>query len=57
MRCEECGVEADHQAPGWRAYRTDLPANVEFDDDETPIVVFYCANCAEQEFGLSGPIP
>jgi hypothetical protein len=49
MRCEECGVEADNQATGWRAYRNDDP-----DSDDEPGVLVYCPGCAEREFG-GGP--
>jgi hypothetical protein len=31
--------------------RTDLPAWLPPEDDETPIVLFYCPACAEREFG------
>jgi hypothetical protein len=38
--CQECGEEADVEAHGWRAY---------LNDRNEP--VFYCAVCAEREFG------
>jgi hypothetical protein len=41
--CQECGKEADVNAHGWRAYLTD--------DEEDSRPVFYCAVCAEREFG------
>jgi hypothetical protein len=40
--CQECGKEADVHAHGWRAYLTD-------EVESRP--VFYCAVCAEREFG------
>ena len=43
MTCAECGATADENARGWRAYRGDEP-------DESPLLVFYCPECAEREF-------
>jgi hypothetical protein len=48
MRCQECGVDADERAEGWRAYHGHEP-----DEGEEPFVVFYCPVCAEREFGPS----
>lgn len=38
--CEECGVESEGSARGWRALLTV--------DDEAAV---YCQECAEEEFG------
>ena len=48
MRCQECGLLADEQAIGWRAYRTDLAGE---EPDDEPTIVFYCLRCAVREFG------
>jgi hypothetical protein len=45
MRCEECGVQATGKAERWRALVT---------RDDAPSLVFYCAECAEREFGCPG---
>jgi len=46
MECAECGRIAEPDAKGWGAYlgRVD-------EDDETPVLIFYCPECAEIEFG------
>ena len=44
MKCEECGVEIEDDARGWRGYRTDWPG-------EEPELAFYCPLCAETRFG------
>jgi hypothetical protein len=49
MLCWECLTVADERAKGWRAYRDDVPG-----EDVEPILLFYCPNCAEREFG--GPL-
>ena len=45
--CEECGRQADVEAAGWRIYHVE--------DTEEPgaphIIVVYCPECAEREFG------
>jgi hypothetical protein len=49
MRCEECGIDADDGARGWRAYLVDL-----YDDGEDDLA-FYCPACAEREFSSTTP--
>jgi hypothetical protein len=44
--CVECGRRSDAGWVGWRAYRVDDP-----ELDEPPALGFYCATCAEAEFG------
>jgi hypothetical protein len=44
LTCAECGRVATDHATGWKAFRTDL-------EDEPPALAFYCAGCAEREFG------
>jgi hypothetical protein len=34
MVCVECGAAADEEARGWRAYRADLTAEAEAEDNE-----------------------
>jgi hypothetical protein len=55
VTCVECGgAVATGDALGWRAYRTDLPAEAEAEDPSTadvPAVVVFCASCSEGEFG------
>jgi hypothetical protein len=46
LRCVECGLEADEDAAGWRAYLGHDPR-----EDEEPVVVTYCPDCARREFG------
>jgi hypothetical protein len=46
MRCQECGVEADARARGWRALIAHAPW-----DDELPETAVYCPVCAWLEFG------
>ena len=46
LSCEECGETAKGDATGWRAYLTV--------DDQC---AFYCAVCAEREFGEDEPSP
>ena len=46
MLCWGCLTVADERAKGWRAYRDDV-----LGEDIEPILVFYCPNCAEREFG------
>ncbi len=38
----------DSEKDAWRDYRIDGPY-----EDEHPVLAFYCAECAEREFGLS----
>ena len=40
-----CAEVAEDRAPGWRAVRYDLP-----DQDNEPLLAFYCPECAEREF-------
>jgi hypothetical protein len=50
----ECRAVAEEGAVGWRAYRADLTAEAETEDQSTadvPAVVVYCSACAEREFG------
>ena len=54
ITCTECGAVAEDDAKGWRAYRTDLAAEAELDDQtarDVPAIVFYCPACAGREFG------
>jgi hypothetical protein len=44
--CAECGQIADDRALGWRGVRYDLP-----DEDDDPLLAFYCPECAAREFG------
>lgn len=44
LRCEECGVDSDLFATGWRGY---LLFGVEGESDE---VLMLCPACAEREF-------
>ena len=46
LKCAECGVQSEGDAPGWRGYRTDEPAT-----DDVPAVVFLCPYCSIREFG------
>jgi hypothetical protein len=53
LECVECGRPSDADAVGWRAYRSDLPAEAEAEDPEAariPPVVYFCPACAEREF-------
>jgi hypothetical protein len=43
-RCQECPDTFTDGSRRWRAYLT---------DDPQPLVVFYCPDCAEREFGDS----
>jgi hypothetical protein len=45
LECVECGMRSTC-ARGWRAFRVDLP-----DDDEEPVLTFYCPDCWAREFG------
>jgi hypothetical protein len=47
LDCEECGVRSDELGRGWRA------AIVGDDDAEHDVVVVYCPDCWEREFGDS----
>jgi hypothetical protein len=40
LLCEECDLEADDDAAGWRAYLGHEPG-----EDEAPFVVTYCPGC------------
>ena len=51
VRFVECGKTADPQAEGWRAYRGDEP------EDEEPLVVVFCPECATGEFGGDNRAP
>jgi hypothetical protein len=46
LLCAECGRTSDALARGWRGYRTDLE-----EDGDPPELAFFCASCAEFEFG------
>jgi hypothetical protein len=53
VRCAECGT-VDERAAYWRAYRSDLPPEVEAEDptgSDVPAVVVFCESCAAGEFG------
>lgn len=52
LRCEECRALATDAAEGWRGYLAYDPR-----EDEAPYAVFYCALCAEREFGVITPRP
>jgi hypothetical protein len=41
---QECGLQADERAQGWRAYRGDLA-----EEGDPPYLVFYCPVCAERQ--------
>jgi hypothetical protein len=43
--CQECRVYSDAKATGWRGYRVDDP-----EENEPPVLAFYCPACAESEF-------
>ena len=49
LTCVECGRRLE--AGEWRAYHVDVPQ----EGDETPQLAFYCAECAEREFGSFEP--
>jgi DNA-directed RNA polymerase subunit RPC12/RpoP len=44
--CADCGAEAHSMTRGWLAVHAQVP-----DEDEQPLVVIYCPECAEREFG------
>jgi hypothetical protein len=46
--CQECLLLADYQGRAWRLIRVDVPG-----EDDEPLLVAYCPDCAEREFGLS----
>jgi hypothetical protein len=46
MTCAECDRVADASARGWRGVRFDLP-----DEDDEPLLAFYCPDRAVREFG------
>ena len=46
LRCDECGAEVHYAARGWFAVHAQVP-----DEDEHPLLVIYCAECAERECG------
>jgi hypothetical protein len=46
LRCVECHTQSTTSSSGWRGLRCDVP-----EEDDTPILAFYCPACAEREFG------
>ncbi len=48
LRCQKCEKPLDTEKDAWRGYRLDAP-----DEDDHPILAFYCAECADWEFGLT----
>jgi hypothetical protein len=46
LACVECPRVSSATARGWKAYRVE-----DQETDETPRLAFYCADCAEREFG------
>jgi hypothetical protein len=47
LECAECGARSEGDAAGWRAYTA---GGLEGEEDEDPMVVFFCAECSEREF-------
>lgn len=45
LACAECPRVSTAGAKGWRAVRTDVPA-----EDDLPMLAFYCPECARREF-------
>jgi hypothetical protein len=48
LRCEECGAVSVNGAEGWRSYLAFDPR-----EDEHPVTVSYCPDCARREFGAA----
>jgi hypothetical protein len=46
LRCVECHAHTTTTSSGWRGIRCDVP-----EEDDVPILAFYCPTCAEREFG------
>jgi hypothetical protein len=46
VECQECRRVGDDAWRGWRAYHGDVS-----DESPAPLLVFYCPDCAEREFG------
>ena len=46
LRCAECEAETEHATRGWLGVRAQVPG-----EDEQPLVVIYCPECAERECG------
>jgi hypothetical protein len=46
LRCADCGAEVRQATRGWLAVHAQVP-----DEDERPLIVIYCPECAERECG------
>ena len=46
LRCSDCGTEGQEATRGWHAVYAQVP-----DEDEQPLIVVYCPECAERELG------
>jgi hypothetical protein len=51
LECVECRIRSP-SADGWRGVRVDLP-----DEDDEPLLAFYCPGCAERESGTECRAP
>ena len=51
LRCSDCGAEVREATRGWLAVYAQVPG-----EDEQPLIVVYCPECAERELGRRSPV-